>query len=210
MQRESSNQEPTTPKTNPNLPSKHHERSGILKGFFNPFQFLVNNSLFNFYQIGAITITCRTISKERTQTLVQEVITDMFSSTSHFLLSLGALRGSLGGSCNPEAEIERMKLAFESWKSMREQRAATVIQAKFKAFYTRKKFILIIHNRYILQVLHPTVVIQAAWKRYRVICMIKLRVFSKLITNYYSTNATKIARWYKSILCLISREKYAE
>jgi len=202
MRKKSIDQREAIQRTSLHLSPKYCETTDIPKRHFVPFKFLIDNSIFNYHLIEAITVSHTASSKERTHTLIQEVITDMLSSTS-LIQNIGALRSSLERvNCNVEAETTRMKLAFESWKSMREQRAAIVIQSKFRAFYTRKKFIAIIHNRYIMQVLHPTIVIQAAWKRYRVVCIIKLRVFSKLITNYYSSNATRIARWYRSNLII--------
>lgn len=123
----------------------------------------------------------------------------MLSSTSQLFIGVGTLCGSLGdGISTPEAEIARMRIALESLKSLREKRAALMIQSRFRAFCARKKFIAIVHSRYILQVLRPVITIQATWKRHRIVCMIKLRVFSKVVTSFYASNATKIARWYKS------------
>ena len=103
-----------------------------------------------------------------------------------------------------------MKLAFETFKSIREQDAAVVIQSKFKSYYSRKRFIKRIHELYIMQVLPPTIIIQAAWKRYRILCIIKLRALSRLIINHYKNKAITIASWYKSKIINNCRKNCSE
>eukprot|EP00826_Nyctotherus_ovalis_P018330 TRINITY_DN15475_c0_g2_i1.p1 TRINITY_DN15475_c0_g2~~TRINITY_DN15475_c0_g2_i1.p1 ORF type:complete len:390 (+),score=27.70 TRINITY_DN15475_c0_g2_i1:371-1540(+) len=86
------------------------------------------------------------------------------------------------------------------WKRVREENAATLIQSRFKGYCTRKAFVGIVHHRYILLVTNPTLTIQRHWRRYKIICAVKLEALREVIHEYYNRKAKKITHWYKGIM----------
>jgi len=84
--------------------------------------------------------------------------------------------------------------AVKSWKV---HKAATMIQANYRRYYARKLYANMICSNYIKKANAPAIKIQSAWRRYSAIRLVKQLAFSKVIFNYYNTQARKIGCWYK-------------